>query len=265
MEMAETAVQDQQDEIVTEGERERSTIQFPYADLNNAKRIAVAIHEKGGTSLSWEQLAAHLGVAVRGGGFRLMAAAAKVFGLVNYSGQGNVQITSLGRRICDATQEAGARAEAFLNVALYKRIFDEYTGGPLPATAEALEADMVRFGVAKKVADRARQIFQRSAQQAGFFEYGQDRLVQPVTPPGTPKPGADGKDQRKDHVGGGGSGRTGLLQGLIDQLPPDSTKWPIDERIAWLELATGIFEFVYGKTGEKVMIKLAKDAKTSAQ
>lgn len=244
-----------------EGERGRSAIQFPYADLNNAKRIAVAIHEKGGTTLSWQQLAAHLNVAVRGGGFRLMAAAAKMFGLVTYAGQGNIQLTALGRKIADPPQEAAARVEAFLAVGLYKKLFEQFKDGPLPGTNEALEAEMVRLGVAKKVADRARQIFQRSALQAGFFAYGQDRLVLPVTlPSGSASATPGTKDQRKDQGGGGGDGRSALLQGLLDELPRERTEWGIDERLSWFELAAAVFERVYGKTGQRINIELVKES-----
>lgn len=242
-----------------EGERERSKIAFPYADLNNARRIAVAIHEKGGTSLSWQQLAAHLGVAVRGGGFRLMAAAAKTFGLVTYAGQGNIQLTSLGRKLCDPPNEPEARVEAFLAVPLYNQIFDKFKDHPLPGTNEGLEAEMVRLGVSKKVTDRARQIFQRSALQAGFFEYGQEKLVKPVTSTsgsgGTP---AGGKDHRKDQ--GGGGGRSGLLQGLLDELPPERTEWAVEDRVSWLQLAAAIFERVYGKSGENIAVQLVEDS-----
>jgi len=245
-----------------EAERERSTIPFPYADLNNAKRIPVAIHEKGGTSLSWQQLAAHLNVAVRGGGFRLMAAAAKTFGLVTYAGQGNIQITALGRRICDPQSEASARVEAFLTVPLYNKLFERLKDGPLPAN-DGLEAEMVRLGVAKKVTDRARQIFQRSAFQAGFFEYGQERLVLPVTAPTkptTPTPGIkdEGGPSRGDGSDGGGRGP--LLHGLLDELPAERTQWGIDERVAWVELAFAIFERVYGKTGQRIKIEVEKSS-----
>ena len=79
----------------------------------------------------------------------------------------------------------------FLNVPLYKAIFDKYKGGVLPPQA-ALERDIIGLGVAEKQTGRARQVFERSAEQANFVEHGKDRLVMPAvalreTPPETPE------------------------------------------------------------------------------
>jgi hypothetical protein len=247
-EMVENAAVEEQDQPDAGGERERSTIPFPYADLDNAIRIAKGIREVGGVSSQWEQLAAKLDVAVKGGAFRLMAAAAKVFGLVTYS-KGGAQITSLGQRICDSRQEKAARAEAFLNVPLYKAIYERYKSSTIPPQA-GLEADMVALGVSKKVVDKARQVFQRSAQQAGFFWAGQDRLVMPAT-------GAPISDTPEDHKpkdpdpdaarksDDGGSGRGRLIDGLIEKLPLEGADWSLEDRHRWLQLAAGIFDFVY--------------------
>jgi hypothetical protein len=38
---------------------------------------------------------------------------------------------------------------------------------------------MVALGVAEKTKDRARQLFERSAEHAGFFAHGRNRLVMP--------------------------------------------------------------------------------------
>ena len=43
--------------------------------------------------------------------------------------------------------------------------------------AAALSRDMVTLGVSEKQKDRARLVFERSAEQAGFFEQGNQRLV----------------------------------------------------------------------------------------
>jgi hypothetical protein len=42
-----------------------------------------------------------------------------------------------------------------------------------------LEREIANLGVAPKQTDKARQSFERSARQAGFFLQGEDRLVQP--------------------------------------------------------------------------------------
>jgi hypothetical protein len=45
--------------------------------------------------------------------------------------------------------------------------------------AASLEREIVELGVAEKQKDKARQVFERSADQAGFFEHGPNRLVMP--------------------------------------------------------------------------------------
>src|SRR5262249_50206682 len=147
--------------------RDRSLIVFPYGDLEGAVEIARGVNGCGGNVCDWDQLAAHFGQVGSGGGFRNRVATAKIFGLVNYS-QGKVTLLPLGASIIDPQQEARARAEAFLTVPLYKSLFDSFRGRPLPPIS-GLEAEMVRLGVAEKQKDKARQVFQRSANQAGFF------------------------------------------------------------------------------------------------
>jgi hypothetical protein len=207
-----------------EGERERSTIAFPYADLDNAVRIPRGVHQRGGLSCEVDQLAAELKVSTKGGGYRQMLAAAKVFGLVTL-GQGSVRLTQLGQRINDPTQEKKVKAEAFLAVPLYKAIYDRFRGSTLPPAA-GLENEMVSLGVVRKVADRARQVFQRSAQQAGFFAHGHDRLVSPIVGSPVDQPKDDHAKPKDPKLGGGegggGNQRGPLLQGLIDELAATS-------------------------------------------
>jgi len=47
----------------------------------------------------------------------------------------------------------------------------------LPAQAAALEREIVGLGVSDKVKDRARQKFEKSAEQTGFFEHGKTGLL----------------------------------------------------------------------------------------
>jgi hypothetical protein len=89
-------------------------------------------------------------------------------------------LTPLGVRAVNAASEAIARVDAFLNVPLYSAIYEKYKGHLLPP-AKALEREMVALGVAPKQADKARQVFDRSARQAGFHAEGEDRLVRPRT------------------------------------------------------------------------------------
>ena len=253
-----------------EGERARSTIGFPYGDLDTAIKIANGVHRAGGTTCQWEQLAAELSLAPRGGGFRLMALTAKAFGLVTY-GQGTVQLTPLGKRIIDPTQTAAAKADAFLKVPLYRALFEKYKASTVPPTT-GLEQEMISLGVAEKSVKKARQPFSRSAQQAGFHAYGKDRLVMPSigTTTGAQATGRDDGDSdeaenrdRTRNGNGGSDGRHDLIEGLIKKLPPESSAWATRDRYKWLQAANMIFDLIYenAEDGGSLRIEIEDSAK----
>src|ERR1043166_274885 len=77
--------------------RERSTIQFPYNDLDDAIKIAKAVHENAGLSCTIDQLAAYVKNSLTSGAFRLRVGNAAIFGLTDNE-RGEVRLTPLGRR-----------------------------------------------------------------------------------------------------------------------------------------------------------------------
>lgn len=232
----------------TTDERERSTISFPYNDLDDVVNVAKAVHAVGGSSCQWDQLAAHLGQTSTSGTFRLRMLAAKTFGLLTYD-KGIVTLTSLGTRICDTQQEQAARADAFLAVSLYGRVYEQFKGASLPPSA-GLESAIVSMGVAPKQKERARQVLQRSAKQAGFFNYGADRLVMPsikASAAAVPAPELDAepdakKNKKEEHDD---EGRHPLIEGLLKELPEPQTEWTTEDRKKWLEMASTIFNVIY--------------------
>ncbi len=247
--------------------REKSTIEFAYADLDEAVSVAKVVHEHYGQQCTPDQLAAALGHGTTAGGaFRLKVSTARNFGLIE-SGRQDIILTPLGREVVDPSREASARARAFLNVPLYRRVFEAYRGQLLPRDI-ALENDMVRWGVALKQKERARQVFQRSAQQAGFFAHGRDRLVAPAgvnigqaagTPIGSgnppapppPPPRDDRLGSRGDQFGGDGGGGGGkpelhpAIQGLLVTLPAAGSSWPIEKQEKWVTALKSVLELVY--------------------
>jgi hypothetical protein len=163
---------------IPESGRDRSTIEFPYLDLDAAVDVARAIYARAGLGVcEIDELAAQMDQTVSGA-FRLKTGTARTFGLVEKDSRSSFKLSPLGQRIVQATSEAEARATAFLAVPLYKAVFDRYRGHLLPPP-RALEREMNAFGVAPRQTDKARQAFERSARQAGFFAQGEDRLVQP--------------------------------------------------------------------------------------
>lgn len=231
---------EQEAEEVSQG-RQRSKIAFPYTDLGAATEVANAIHDKvGNGDCSLSQLAVWMNQSVKSSGFRVQIAAARLFGIIESDGTESYRLTALGRRVVDPDGARKAKVEAFLLVPLFSSLYDNHKEGVLPPAA-ALEREIANLGVSEKQKDRARQVFERSAEQAGFSEHGKNRLVMPAI---TVKPPAEGKEERK---GGGGGGKEldPIIQGLLARLPPSGDVWPEAARVLWLELLKGSFKLIY--------------------
>jgi len=231
-----------------DAERGRSTIDFPYLDQDDAIEVAQAVHAVGGTACSWDQLAAKMGQVPKGGGFRLRVMAARTFGLLTYD-RGDVTLTDLGIHAVDPKYSRQARADSFLAVALFKSMYEKLKGGMLPPVA-AIERSMEAAGVAPKQKDKARQVFMRSAKQAGFFEIDQSRLTYPPNTSAAPaaQPSEQGSKQNGSGGTGSGGGNEGLhpfIKGLLDKLPVPETEWSIQAKAKWLQTASNIFDLMY--------------------
>src|SRR5579862_3849270 len=162
--------------------RQRSTIAFPYMDLAEAMAVARAIHEHVGSGDCDEhQLSAWINKSNKSSTFRLLLSTAKLFGIIESSGD-NFRLTTLGRRAVDPVQARDALARAFLAVPLYSAVFENYKGGVIPPAA-ALEREMAQIGVAEKQTHTARLVMERAAQYANFTEHGKDRWVMPGIAP----------------------------------------------------------------------------------
>jgi hypothetical protein len=241
-----------------DGKNQRSTIEFPYNDLDNAIEVAKAISENAGSECSPDQLAGYLKVSLSGP-IRTRFSNAAMFGLVENE-RGTIKLTDLGRRIVDAKTEAGARADAFLKVPLFGAVFEKYKGFALPGS-KGLEGEIEKLGVSSKQKDKARQTFMRSARQGGFFAHGEDRLVRPAGPGtkplGTPLAGTGGGKKDEHANGGGGSGGGGstggpsdpLIQALIQKLP-EKGPWPKADRDNWMKMLEMAFNIAYGTAGD---------------
>jgi hypothetical protein len=230
--------------------RQRSTIAFPYTDLSACIEMADAIHTHVGLGdCDDDQLAAWTDQSPKSSGFRTQVYAARTFGLLS-GDSGRHRLTDLGRMAVDPNQVREARAQAFLAVPLFKSLYEAYKGGVIPP-ASALEREIAGLGVSDKQKERARQVFEKSADQAGFFEHGRNRLVRPGVPARDPKldkPPLDGSGS-----GGGNGGGNGkeppdvdpIINGLLARLPKTGQVWPKAQRKLWLQLLEGSFELIY--------------------
>jgi hypothetical protein len=248
-----------------DAKREQSTILFPYLDLDAAVEVARAVYARAGLgSCGLDELAAEMSQTMSGA-FRLKTGTAKTFDLTDKDGKSGIKLSELGRQIVTADTERAARAEAFMRVPLYAAVYEKYKGHLLPPP-KALEREMLGLGVSSKQTDKARQAFERSARQAGYFESGDDRLVRPradLTPLRTgddsagngEAPDRDRENDHRDNGSGRGSGGGGgyhpFIQGLLDTLPStsDFKNWSADDQAEWLTAAAGIFKLLSKSQG----------------
>ena len=239
--------------------RQMSTVEFPYYSLESCLEIAQRLHANRGQSAATpDQVAAWLGSVVTSGTYKLRISAARMFGLIATE-RGSVRLTDLGARTLDPEAAGPAKVEAFLNVELYRKVYEANRGRLLPKAA-GLQAEMVGLGVSPNQAEKARQVFDRAAREAGFFEHGADRLVQPSfngAPPSSmiheaqddaPEPAKRAAPERKTEAHAVADDP--LVQGLLNRMPSPDKGWPVAERARWLQAFAMNLSLIYGDQGE---------------
>jgi hypothetical protein len=187
---------------------------------------------------------------------------AKTYGVIDYERGGTIRITDLGFQLIDAEQERAAKVEAFLNVALFNKTYEEFKGRQLPPQA-GLERALRGFGVAPKVADRARQVLLRAAKQAGFMDLQPDRLTLPPIRNDKPPEKREDKNPGTGGTGAGGGGRHPFIDGLIQTLPAPNTPWSTRDRANWLNTAASIFRMIYQSEDSDDIEIIIKKGKTA--
>jgi hypothetical protein len=248
------------DQAGAKQKRQKSEIPFVYVDLEDAVTVARALLDLGGVPCDRDQLAAKMGHSLSGA-FVNKASAARLFGLMEVVSD-KYQLTQLGHAALDVTRSGSAKAEAFLRVGLHRKLYDEFRNSLLPPSPHGLEQAIVGFGVPEKQKDKARRAFENSAQQAGFFAHGQDRLVAPViTTPWngvqsdsgvTPRP-----PKELSPVTLPAPAEHPFIKGLLLSLPEKlGVDWSAADRVKWLQTAADQFDLMF-KGGAPIVISLA--------
>lgn len=235
-------------------DRKRPAVRYPAYSLIESVAVAKAIHEQGGGVASRDRLAAFLQYSTtNSGAFFGRIAAARLFGLITSRGSDFV-ITPLAQKILlpvfpEQTREG--LVEAFLNVPLFKDMYEEHDKGgkPLPPEMGMKNLFRSKFGMdARQAADAYRGLME-SADAAGFFTTRNARshliipqLTQqrPPAPPATADeqpPAANGSGSGGDGSGGGRPG-TGLadvkaayVTTLIDLFKKKSESGEMDDAL----------------------------------
>ena len=143
---------------------------YPAITLTDAIQITDRVAKEFGGEISVSGLAKTLNMAEKGGGFVDKVAGLRDYGLVD--GRGMMKLTPLGERVAfpHTVEEADrARAEAFLRVELFQRLFHR-TSGRVPdedsfAIFLADVAGANRVDVAKR-ASQIRRLFADGIQYA---------------------------------------------------------------------------------------------------
>jgi hypothetical protein len=194
----------------------------------------------------------------------MQLAAARLFSLIEGEGPDNLKLTALGYRIMDPASERAAKAESFLQVPLFRRLYELHKDATTPPPA-ALEREIAGLGVSEKQKAKARQVFESSAQQTGFRESGANRLVMPAVVVKPQKQDEGG--QKKDAGDGGGGGGAGggdsginldpLLMALLKKIPKGGVgDWPSEARVRWFRTFAMNVSQVYDEDDKPVEFEI---------
>lgn len=247
--------------------REQSAISFPYVDLYAAVEIARAIYDRCGDDVcDLNDLATNLNDSV-GGAFRLKTSAARIFDLIEKRGRSEARLTRGGMRVV-TQDDVTAKAQAFLKVPLYSAVYERFKNSHLPPK-KSLEQELKKLGVPEKQVDKARQVLERSARQAGFLDDGDNKLVRPRQDQpqiGNKSPIARASMMDTENRFEAYAAQAGmpvslrredpLIVGLVERLPALGTPWSDEARVAWLRLATSIFDVAYTEGTGKIEISV---------
>jgi hypothetical protein len=248
--------------VADASKRERSKIVFVYNDLEDAAKLAGTLQSRAATAAcEVKQLASWMNQSSEGGTFRSVLGAARTFGLIETQRGGSVALTMLGRDALDDNKRQNALAEAFLQVALHKKLYEQYEGYALPPPA-AIERQIESLGVPKKQKERARQTFTKSAHYAGYIDPQTGRVIKPPTAV-APPPSAEPPEKNKNSGGGGGDGDglnlDALLMALLKKIPPSGDSWPKEQRVRWFRTFAMNVSQIYDTPEDAVDLKIDID------
>lgn len=150
--------------------------------------------------------------------------------------------------------ERAARVAAFLNVELFRVMYDQYKGNSLPPPL-AIERHRWNSWASLPNKRSARQTFMKSATYAGFIDQSPGRFVKPgiahkdegTRPADKPAESERGRGSGDEPPGG----LHPFIQGLLRELPPAGSAWPEAKRKLWLGTAESIFNMIYKNESSK--------------
>lgn len=250
----------------SDDKRQRSEVSFPGRSLADSVAVADAINKQGGGKATADHVAAFLGYkSTHNGAYLTRIGATRTFGLVSKSGEFFVTTPLATQILMPTYPEQGKQGlvNAFLNVELFRRVYDEFKGKELPPEFGMKNALKNIFGVVPTRVDVAYRSLMDSAQDAGFFDTRGSRthLIMPTVtlPPQANLPddgdaaalialamgGADGGGRGSIPPGSAGAGKTSIsaitpsldsvkaryVQALINVLEEKGKSGDLDEEL----------------------------------
>lgn len=238
--------------------KKKSGTAYPYYDLNQSIEVAEAVHNKGGSQCSKDQLASFLSYStVQSGAYLTRIAAAKLFGLINIE-RDQISTTERANTILSPIMpedQQNEKVDAFLDVPLFNAVYEQFKGSSLPLQVGLKNLLEKTYSIVPKRVTPTLRVLMSSARQAGFFEIGGDtKLIKPVadkTPPHLKDPPPDDPppDPKPPKPKGGGEGPPpGIhtaITGLLRELPPPGSDWPQKSKKRFMDAFTATIDFIY--------------------
>lgn len=160
--------------------RTKPTIGVVYYSVANGESILATLAKYDGVVSDMDTLYEKWGdTSIKPQSFRVRLASYETYKQV-FRSRNQVFITELGRSAVsnDMGVRTQARQQAFLNVELNRALLQRYVGRTLPPNTE-LDREIHEMGVPESSTDSARQIFLRSAKEAGFLSDDSNVLTLP--------------------------------------------------------------------------------------
>lgn len=241
----------------------RAGVAYTYFNQDDSLDVARKIHENAGGACAPDQLATYLSYkSTTSGTYQTRVSSAKQFGFVRVE-NGQVIVTDRAMQIISPIlpeDSINARADAFLSVELFSKVYEKYRGATIPPKVGLRNLFLTTFAITTDRADPAVRVLFDSAAQAGFFPNGdQTRLVRPTTkapppakvgvvPPEVRISSALVPERQTSGGSGGGEGPYGVhaaIVGLLRELPPAGELWPKRGKDRFIKAFLATLDFVY--------------------
>jgi hypothetical protein len=168
----------------------------PWIDLKESLELVRQIYDRGGGSVSYDELAQIMDSTIKSSSFRMKTVALRAFGLIQSDGK-NIRLTNLGQMVvAPASQDEYGEAlfKAFNNMQLHAELYQRYKGGYLPEDSFLGNTIVREFNAPADTKEQWIKCFKRSGIASGILveEGGKIRVLQTPKPQSeplmTPKP-----------------------------------------------------------------------------